>query len=122
MEVELPHQAFKRREKLPFLEPDMRGQALAEVIQRPGFALSQAVEQCTQLPVFCQGALFERLVFRVVQERQQRLLLNLKMRLQFIGKCPDRALAGLSYPPAFLRLRRPLAGLCQGKGGVMLAR
>jgi len=118
----LRQQTFKRRKKFPFFEADMRRQELAEIVQRSNIILSQTIEQRAQLLVIRLGALCERLVFCLMQERQQRLLLNLKMRLQFNGECPNHALAGFAYPILVTRLRRPFACLSQSKRGVVLAR
>ena len=100
----------------------MSRQELAEAVQRLDIILLQTIEQRAQLPVVLPSALLKLPVFRAMQERQQRLLLKLKVRFQFGGKGLDHALAGLGYPFFIARLCRPLAGFCQGKGGVMFPR
>ncbi|MDP1742451.1 MAG: hypothetical protein Q8L50_15315 [Polaromonas sp.] len=115
-------QGFNYREKLSFLESHMGCQALAKAAQRFSVIPPQFIKQRPQLLVFRHGALRKRPGFRAEQKRQQRLFLDLKVRLQFIGERPDCALAGFSHQTFITRLRSPLTCLRQSERGVMLPR
>jgi len=70
----------------------------------------------------CQCVLDQRLCFCIVKQRQQRLFLDLEMRLQFICECPDCALADCTHLFCNARLGGTFACLRQRQGGVMLTR
>jgi len=96
-------------------------QNLPELAQGVRIRRLHAVVQLGQLPMIGQGVLGQWLLRRSLQQRQQSLLLDQKVRIEFIRIRPDDAPAG-RFNCRCIRSCTPLARLRQHQRSVVLTR